>query len=102
MSYFWLSKDTSVHKDWIYATGSQVYNLPSNFMFRLFWRKVLWSKLETLKWTVLWRSEISKRLLLGSIPTLLPSKKDNKPDISSEKGTLAQGKKEVTEAITLS
>ena len=30
MSYFRLSKDTSVHKDWIHATGRPLDNLPSN------------------------------------------------------------------------
>ena len=29
VSYFRLSKNTSVHKDWIYATGCPVDNLPS-------------------------------------------------------------------------
>ena len=29
VSYFQLSKDTSVHKDWIHATGHPLDNLPS-------------------------------------------------------------------------
>ena len=39
--------------------------------------------------------QISRRLLPGSIPTLLPHKKDNRPCLSSEKRVLAQRKEEV-------
>ena len=39
--------------------------------------------------------QISRRLLPGSIPTLLPHKKDNRPRLSSEKRVLAQRKEEV-------
>ena len=39
--------------------------------------------------------QISRRLLPGSIPTLLPHKKDNKPRLSSEKTALAERKEEV-------
>ena len=39
--------------------------------------------------------KISRRLLLGSIPTLLPHKTDNKPRLSSEKRAWAQRKEEV-------
>ena len=39
--------------------------------------------------------KISRRLLPGSIPTLLPHETDNKPCLSSEKRALAQRKEEV-------
>ena len=35
MSYFRLPKDTSVHKDWIHATGRPVDNLPSKILICL-------------------------------------------------------------------
>ena len=62
---------------------------PNLYMFRLFWREVLWSQLEANK-----DHQIGRRLLPGSIPTLLPHKKDNKPHLSSEKRALAQRKEE--------
>ena len=39
--------------------------------------------------------QINRRLLTGSISTLLSHKKDNKPCLSSEKRALAQRKKKV-------
>ena len=97
VSYFRLLKDTSVHKDWIYVTGRPVDNLPSKILIcsEYFEEKCFdpsWNLQNELHYK---DRQISRWLLAGSIPTLLPHKKDNKPRLSSEKRALAQRKEEV-------
>ena len=97
MSYFRLPKYTSVDKDWIHATGRQIDNLPSKILICSghFEEKCFdpsWKLQNELYYKDL---QMSRRLLPGSIPTLLPHKKDNKPRLSSEKRALAQRKEEV-------
>ena len=95
--YFQLPKDTSVHKDWIHATGRPIDNLPSKIL-------ICSDHFEEKCFDPSWKlqnelyykdRQISRWLLAGSIPTLLPHKKDNKPRLSSEKRALAQRKEEV-------
>ena len=97
VSYFRLPKDTSVHKDWIHATGRPIDNLPSKIL-------ICSDHFEEKCFDPSWKlqnelyykdPQISRRLLLGPIPTLLPHKTDNKPCLSSEKRALAQRKEEV-------
>ena len=97
MSYFRLPKNASVHKDWIHATGRPIDNLPSKIL-------ICSDHFEEKCFDPSWKlqnelyykdRQISRWLLAGSIPTLLPHKKDNKPRLSSEKRALAQRKEEV-------
>ena len=97
VSYFRLPKDTSVHKDWIHVTGRRIDNLPSKILIcsEYFEEKCFdpsWKLQNELYYK---DRQISRWLLAGSIPTLLPHKKDNKPRLSSEKRALAQRKEEV-------
>ena len=97
VSYFRLPKDTSVHKDWNHATSRPIDNLPSKIL-------ICSNDFEEKCFDHSWKlqnelfykdRQISRRLLPGSIPTLLPHKKDNKLRLSSEKRALAQRKEEV-------
>ena len=76
MSYVSLPKDTKVHKDWIYAIGSQVDNLPSKIFIPLdhFEEKCFnptWKLQNELHYK---DRQISRRLLPGSISTFLLGK----------------------------
>ena len=97
VSYFRLPKDTSVHKDWIQATCRQVDNLPSKiFICSDHFEEKCFDPSWKLQNELYYKDrQISRRLLPGSIPTLLPQKKDNKPHLSSEERGLTQRKKEV-------
>ena len=73
VSYFQLTKDTSIHKDWIHATGCPVDNLPSKIL-------IYSDHFEDKCFDPNWKlqnelyykdPQISRRLLLGPIPTLL-------------------------------
>ena len=97
VSYFRLPKDTSVHKDWIHATGRPIDNFSSKILicsdhFEEKCSDPSWKLRNELYYK---DCQISRRLLPRSIPTLLPDKKDNKPRLSSEKRALAQRKEEV-------
>ena len=97
MSYFRLPKCTSVDKDWIHATGRQIDNLPSKILICSghFEEKCFdpsWKLQNELYYKDL---QMSRRLLPGSIPTLLPHKKDNKPRLFSERRASPQRKEEV-------
>ena len=97
MSYFRLTKDTSIHKDWIHATGCPVDNLPSKILiYSDHFEEKCFDPSWKLQNELYYKDpQISRRLLLGPIPTLLPHKTDNKPCLSSEKRALAQRKEEV-------
>ena len=97
VSYFWLPKDTSVHEDWIHAIGHPVDNLPSKiFICSDHFEEKCFDPSWKLQNELYYKDcQISRRLLPGSIPTLLPYKKDNKPCLSSEKRALGQRKEEV-------
>ena len=97
MPYFRLPKDTSVHKDWIHATGRPIDNLPSKILIFLdHFEEKYFDPSWKLQHQLYYKDrQISRRLLPRSIPTLLPHKKDNKPRLSSEKTALAQRKDEV-------
>ena len=98
VSHFRLPEDTSVLKDWIHATGRPIDNFPSKIL-------ICSNHPEEKCFDPSWKlqnelyykdRQISRRLLPGSIPTLLPYKKDNKPRrLSSEKRAQAQRKEEV-------
>ena len=97
VSYFQLPKYTSIHKDWIHATGRPIDHLPSKIL-------ICSDQFEEKCFDPSWKlqnelyykdCQISRRLLPGSIPTLLLHKKGNKPLLSSEKRALAQRKEEV-------
>ena len=97
VSYFRLPKDTSVHKDWIFATCRPIDNLPSKILICSddFEEKCFGHSWKFQNEPFYKDRQISRRLLPGSIPTLLPHKKNNKPRLSSEKRALAQRKEEV-------
>ena len=97
VSYFRLPKDTSVHKDWIHATCRQVDTLPSKiFICSDHFEEKCFDPSWKLQNELYYKDrQIPRRLLPGSIPTLLPHKKDNKRHLSSEKKALTQRKKEV-------
>ena len=91
LSYFWLPKDTTVQKDWIHATGRPIDNLPSKIL-------ICSDHSEEKCFDPSWKiqnelyykdRQISKRLLPGSITTLLTHKKD-KRRLFSEKRALTQ------------
>ena len=97
MPYFQLPKDTSVHKDWTHATSHSIDNLPFKIL-------ICSDHFDEKCFDPSWKfqnelyckdNQISRRLLPGSIPTILPHKKDNKPCLSSEKRALAHRKEEV-------
>ena len=74
--YFQLPKDASVHKDWIHATGRPIDNLPSKTLissdhFEEKYFDTSWKLQNELYYK---DRHISRRLLPGSIPTLLPHK----------------------------
>ena len=76
MSYFRLPKDTSFHKDWIHAAGHPIDNLPSKILicsdhFEEKYFDTSWKLKNELYYK---GRHISRRLLPGSIPTLLPDK----------------------------
>ena len=97
MSYFRLPKDTSIHKDWIHATGCPVDNLQSKILIYSddFEEKFFDPSWELQNELCYKDRQISRRLLPGSIPTLLPHKTDTKACLSSEKRALEQRKEEV-------
>ena len=97
MSYFRLPKDTSIHKDWIHATGCPVDNLQSKILIYSddFEEKFFDPSWELQNELYYKDRQISRRLLPGSIPTLLPHKTDTKACLSSEKRALEQRKEEV-------
>ena len=97
MSYFRLPKDTSIHKDWIHATGCPVDNLQSKILIYSddFEEKFFDPSWELQNELYHKDRQISRRLLPGSIPTLLPHKTDTKACLSSEKRALEQRKEEV-------
>ena len=97
MSYLQLPKDTGVH-----ATAHQVDILSSKtFTSSDFFEEKCFDS----TWKVqnkLYNKDrlISRRLLLRSIPTLLPHTKLNTPRLFSEKRVLAQRKEEVIHCFT--
>ena len=97
VSYFRLPKDTSVHKDWIHATGCPIDHLPSKiFICSDHFEEKCFDPSWKLQNELYYKHcQISRRFPPRSIPTLLPHKKDNKPRVSSEKRALAQRKEEV-------
>ena len=97
MSYFRLPKDTSIHKDWIHAAGCPVDNLQSKILIYSddFEEKCFDPSWELQNELYYKDRQISRRLLPGSIPTLLPHKTDTKACLSSEKRALEQRKEEV-------
>ena len=90
MESFQIPKDTSVYKDWIHATRCPVDDLPSKSLYV----QTVLKRIALIPTGSHKDHQIGRRLLPGSIPTLLPHKKDNKPHLSSEKRALAQRKEE--------
>ena len=74
VSYFWLSKGASAHKDWIHDTGCQVNNLPTKvFISSDHFEENCFDH----SWKLYYKDhQKSRRLLPGSIPTLLLHKRD--------------------------
>ena len=97
VSYFRLPKDTSVHKDWIHATGCPADNLPSKiFACPDHFEEKCFDPSWKLQNELYYKDhKISWRLLVWSLPTLLSHKKYNKPCLFPEKRALAQKKEKV-------
>ena len=77
VSYFQLPKYTSIHKDWIHATGRPIDHLPSKIL-------ICSDQFEEKCFDPSWKlqnelyykdRQISRRLLPGSIPTPFSQKK---------------------------
>ena len=76
VSYFRLSKDTHIQKDWIHATGRPIDNLSSKILICSdHFEKKCFDPSWKLQNELYYKDcQISRRLFPGSIPTLLPQK----------------------------